>query len=170
MLDSGTTWSEVAKVGNPTWSTAVNRIVRRMKKMEAARCGKPSQARRSLVPAEFEAIIKNLCKHKGLEVGTWLSAYLSFMYDMIARFDDTAMFRWPDLKPFNEFPDYRVTAKLCWTKKYEQKVEAADADSVWVERLALLCCLAPHGLARLLFRVELGGEQVLLWVQGRSGT
>ena len=113
MLDSGTAWSEVAKVSNPMRSMAVNRIVRSMKKMEATRRGKPCKARQPLVPEEFEAIIETLGKHKEPEVGTWLSAYLSFMYNMIARVDDTAKFQSPDLKPFNEFPDYGVTPKLC---------------------------------------------------------
>ena len=35
---------------------------------------------------------------------------------MIARVDVAAKFRSPDLKPFNKFPDYGVTAKFCWTK------------------------------------------------------
>ena len=140
-----------------------------MKKIEAVRRRKPSQARRPLFPAEFEAIIENLCKHKDLEVGTWVSAYLSFIYNMIAQVDDTAKFRSPDLKPFNEFPDNGVTAKLCWTKKYERRAGSTGADSVWVAQLALLRCLALHGLARISFRVELGGERVLLRVQGCYG-
>ena len=96
MLDSGTTWSEVAKVGNPTQSTAVNHIVHGMKNMEAVKRGKPSQARRPLLLAKFKAIIKTLGKHKELEVGTWLYAYLSVMYNMIAWVDDMAKFRSPE--------------------------------------------------------------------------
>ena len=45
-----------------------------------------------------------------------MSAYPNFMYNMIAWVDDTAKFRLPNLKPFNKFPDYGITAKLCWTK------------------------------------------------------
>ena len=60
MLDQGTAYSEVAKVGNPTKSTPVNRSIRGMKKMEAAWRGKPSQARRLLMPGEFESIIETL--------------------------------------------------------------------------------------------------------------
>ena len=54
-----------------------------------------------------------------------MSAYLSFMYNMIARVNvnGTANFRSPDLKPFNEFPDYGVTAKLCWTKNTNKERE-----------------------------------------------
>ena len=42
---------------------------------------------------------------------------------MIARVNDTAKFRSPNLKSFNKFPDYRVTAKLCWTKNTNKKWE-----------------------------------------------
>ena len=116
MLDQMTPWSEIAKHGNPTKSVPVNKLLRCMNKMEAARRGKPSQARRALLPAEFESIILGLKKQPEEEVGVWLAAYLSFMYNMIARLDDTAKFRSPDLQPFHQFTDYGVTAKLCWTK------------------------------------------------------
>ena len=68
-----------------------------MNKMEAARRGKPSQARRALVASEYAAIIAALAKHLDFEVGCWLSAYLVFMYNMIARLDDKSKFRSPDL-------------------------------------------------------------------------
>ena len=50
------------------------------------------------------------------EIGVWLAGYLAFMYNMIARLDDTAKFRAPDLKAFFQFVNYGITAKLCWTK------------------------------------------------------
>ena len=53
--------------------------------MEATYRGKPLQARWALVPAEFKVIITSLAKHTNKEVGTWLAAYLAFMYNMIAR-------------------------------------------------------------------------------------
>ena len=53
----------------------------------------------------------------------WLSAYLSFMYNMIAWVDDMAKLRSPDLKPFFQFPDYGITAKLCWTKNTNEERE-----------------------------------------------
>ena len=87
-----------------------------MDKMEAAGRGKPSQARRALLASEYAAIIAALAKHSDFEVGCWLSAYLVFMYNMIARLDDTSKFRSPDLQPFHQFLDYGVTTKLCWTK------------------------------------------------------
>ena len=70
MLDQNTPWSKVAKHGNPTKSPQVNKLLRAMNKMEAARRGKPSQACRALVASEYEAIIAALSTHSDFEVGT----------------------------------------------------------------------------------------------------
>ena len=43
------------------------------------------------------------------------------MYNMIARLDNTAKFRSPDRNPYYRFPDYGVTAKLCWTKNTREE-------------------------------------------------
>ena len=130
MLDQNTPWSEVAKHGNPTKSPQVNKLLRAMNKMEAARRGKPSQARRALVAREYEAILDALAEHSDIEVGTWLSAYLAFMYNMIARLDDTSKFRSPDLQTFFQFPDYGVTAKLCWTKNCMEERDPPHSNSL----------------------------------------
>ena len=61
MLDQHTSWSDIAKTGNPTKSTQVNRTIRGMRKMEAAQHGLPSKARRTLQLIEFEKIIETLC-------------------------------------------------------------------------------------------------------------
>jgi hypothetical protein len=42
-----TPWNEISHVGNPTRSTVVNKIIKEIKKMEAARLGRPSQAWRA---------------------------------------------------------------------------------------------------------------------------
>ena len=47
MLNQITPWNEISHVSNPTCSTVVNKIIKAMKKMEAAWLGRPSQARRA---------------------------------------------------------------------------------------------------------------------------
>ncbi len=85
-----------------------------MKKMEAARLSRPSQAWRAFPPREFEQVIEILsAQAQGDEPGIWMAAYLAFQFSMIARIDYTAKFRVPDLQPFEEFPHFGVTAKLC---------------------------------------------------------
>ncbi len=40
---------------------------------------------------------------------------------MVARIDDTAKFRVPDLQPLHAFPDYGITARLCWSKNCREE-------------------------------------------------
>jgi hypothetical protein len=64
---------------------------------------------------EYEQVIEILGDQTG-EPGIWPAAYLAFQLSMIARIDDTAKFRAPDLKPLEDFPFFGVTARLCWSK------------------------------------------------------
>ena len=98
MLNQMTPWNEIAGMGNPTRSIAVNKIIKAMKKMECALLGRPSTARRAFRSMEYEQAIENLGAQTG-EPGICLAAYLAFQLSMIARIDDTAKFRAPDLQP-----------------------------------------------------------------------
>ena len=42
---------------NPTRSAVINKLLRSMKKIEAACLGKPSQVRRSFIPKDFEKLV-----------------------------------------------------------------------------------------------------------------
>ena len=124
MLDQNHQWSEITNTGNPTRTAIINKLLHAMKKMEAARRGKPSMARRSFIPKEFERLV-SLCEtHDNPEVGPWLASYVTFQLHMIARLDDTAKFRLPELKPFLRYPDFGCTAKLCWAKNCMEEWDA----------------------------------------------
>jgi len=60
------------------------------------------------------------------EIRTLLSSYFKFQYNMIARLDDSAKFRLPDLKTFNRFPEFGVVARLCWSKNVLDERDAPD--------------------------------------------
>ncbi len=98
MLNQMTPWNEIAGMSNPTRSIAVNKIIEAMKKMECALLGRPSTARRAFRSMEYKQAIENLGAQTG-EPGICLAAYLAFQLSMIARIDDTAKFRAPDLQP-----------------------------------------------------------------------
>jgi len=62
-----------------------------------------------------------------VEEACFLVAYFRFQYNMIARVDDTAKFRSPDLlKPFHQYPEYGVIVKLCWSKTVMKERDAPD--------------------------------------------
>ena len=123
MLNRMTNWDEVTKRGNPTRCIELNGLIGSMIKMEVARRGVPSQARRALTADEYELIIGHLGKGDSL-VGTVLSAYFAFQVSMIARVDDTAKFRDFAMQPFHAFPDYGITAMLCWAKNCREERDA----------------------------------------------
>ena len=123
MPNKMTNWDEINRRGNPTCCAEINKLIKSMIKMEVAKRGMPSQARRSLVPAEFKLLMDKM-GHAKETTGIWASAYFAFQYNLIARVDDTAKFRRPDLQPFHAYPDYGITAKLCWAKNCNEERDA----------------------------------------------
>ena len=50
-------WNEIALTGNPTRCKEITQLIKAMKKIETARRGVPSKARRSCFAQDFEQII-----------------------------------------------------------------------------------------------------------------
>ena len=118
------TWDEVAERGNPTRCAQINSLIGSMIKMEVSRRGKPSCARRAFTTDEYQTIMVKLgCDNEKI-LGALLGAYFSFQVSMIARLDDTAKFRKADLQPFHAYPEFGVTAKLCWAKNCREERDA----------------------------------------------
>jgi hypothetical protein len=123
MINKMSNWDEVTKRGNPTRCTEINALIGSLIKMEVARRGMPSCARRSLVKDEYTSIICQLGRND-IVLGSWLTAYFSFQVTMISRVDDTAKMRREELQTFHAFPEYGVTAKLCWAKNCKEERDA----------------------------------------------
>jgi hypothetical protein len=126
MPNNGMVWNEISNVGNPTRATLVNKLIKKIKLKEAARLGKEPQARRALFASEFESAIEVMESLEDKELACFMSGYFRFQYNMIARVDDSAKFRSPDLKIFHQFPDIGVIAKLCWSKNVMDERDAPD--------------------------------------------
>ena len=69
MINKGMAWNELSRVGNPTRSYLVHELIGNIKKMEAARCGVPSRARRALQVPEYENTIESFTEEENKEVG-----------------------------------------------------------------------------------------------------
>ena len=69
-------WNELANppIGNPTKSAAVNELIKRVKKKEVRKQGKPSQARKAFTEEEYEFAIKNMDMHQEEEVRLFVSS------------------------------------------------------------------------------------------------
>lgn len=124
--DPSLPWNDIAKLGNPTKSSRVNKLIATIRKKEVAGFGVPSQARRALDATEFESLMEIIDSERNEEDRVFLSAYFKFQYNMIARVDDTAKFRLHDLKVFHQYPDFGVIARLCWSKNVMEERDAPD--------------------------------------------
>ena len=113
-------WNEIAMTRNPTRSRSMLDLIMATKKMEAAWLGVPSQARWEFQAEEFGQVLQLLTTQSG-ESGIWLAAYVAFQLSMIARIDNTAKFRAPNLQPLHAFPDYGITPRLCWSKNCREE-------------------------------------------------
>ena len=118
-----TNWDEVTKRGNPTRCAELNSLLGSMIKMEVAHRGMPSKARRALTTDEYTVLICLMAVGDSF-FGACLCAYFAFQVSMIARVDNTAKFRRPDLQTYQPYPEYAITAKLCWAKNCREDRDA----------------------------------------------
>ena len=124
MVNRNMPWDEVTMCENPTRCTMMADLIKSIKKTETRRARRPSQARRALLPQEYEHAIGLMGKHPDNEVTAWLFAINCFQYNLIARHDNTAKLCSPDLQPFHQFPSYGITVRLCWSKNVMEERDA----------------------------------------------
>ena len=86
-------WNARSLEGNPTKSVEVNNLIKRVKKNEVRKEGKPSSARRAMKMEEFLALIKRLRLRRDLTARYTIAAYYIFQFHMIARLDDVMNFK-----------------------------------------------------------------------------
>lgn len=99
-------WNVMASppVGNPTKSIPLNELIKLVKKKEARKLGKPSQARGTFQDCEFENLIDAAGNMADEESRFFLSSILRFQYNVCQnRIDDYAKFRCDNLKRNPEF-------------------------------------------------------------------
>lgn len=118
-------WSEVAHYGNPTRSTKVNKLIKRVKKDEVRKRGKPSQARRGLEKEEFVQTIDILRSQDDPVRKYLIPAVCIFQYNMVARLDDTMQLKREDLKGNPDFK-YTLLCQMCWSKNVHEERDAPD--------------------------------------------
>lgn len=119
-------WNEISNIGNPIMSGAVNDLIKAIKKMETARLGAESQARRALYASEFEQAMEMMEEFDNDEFATFLPAFFRFQLNMIARGDDSAKFHLPDINPFHSYPNYGIIGRLCWSKNVHEDRDAPN--------------------------------------------
>ena len=121
-------WNELSTppVGNPTKSSPVNDLIKRVKKKEVRKQGKPSEARKPFLEPEYEEAIKLMKLHENVEVRLFLSTIFVFQMCMIARIDDSSKLRHEDIKMNPQHSNFSILARLCWSKNVSEERDAPD--------------------------------------------
>ena len=119
-------WNQLATppVGNPTKSAAVNDLIKRVKKDEVRKQGKPSQARKAFTEQEYELAIGKMDTHEQEEIRLFLAAIYRLQMSMVGRIDDTSKALVENLTPNNQHSEFSLLFRLCWSKNVHEERDA----------------------------------------------
>lgn len=111
------TWDDVTQRGNPTKSTAVNKLISKVKKHEVRGSGVPSQARRAVEWEEFLDVLIATSEVFATKESAmvFLLAVLTLQWQLIARIDDVMQLKTSTIL-FNYRDPYSLHIKMCWSK------------------------------------------------------
>ena len=105
---------------NPTKSVMMNELIKRVKKDDVRKLGKPSRAICSLEMSEFAELIEKYRSKPSGDIGHRIGiAYFIIQFHMIARFDDVMNFKLEDLIANIEH-SYTIKSKMQWSKNVLQ--------------------------------------------------
>ena len=96
-------WNELSNQGNPTRSTEINDLIKRVKKKEVRRQGRASQARRSMESREYNHTVTVLHNKENIICRYGIPALMAFQFSMISRVDCAAQFFVQNLEGHNDF-------------------------------------------------------------------
>ena len=119
-------WNTLRGEGNPTRSTEVNDLIKKIKKSEVRKEGAASRARRAMEKEEFEQVLEIGNNRQGIYNERFMApTAMKFQFNMVARIDDTAHFQKEELKPNPRF-DFTLLAQMCWSKNVLEERSAPD--------------------------------------------
>ena len=124
-------WNEISNVGNPTRSTELNDLIKKVKTSEVKKLGISSKARRALTHPEFVDTHGTLKRHKRTREGESTNAIwnygcvasLNFQFHLIARIDDTMHVKMDNIRQSTSF-SYLLQTRLNWSKNVREERDA----------------------------------------------
>ena len=124
-------WNEISNVGNPTRSTELNDLIKKIKTSEVRKLGISSKARRALTHPEYVDTHGTLKKHKRTREGASTNAIwnygcvasLNFQFHLIARIDDTMHVKMDNIRQSTSF-SYLLQTRLNWSKNVREERDA----------------------------------------------
>ena len=117
-------WNEMTNQGNPTRSTEINELIKRVKKKEVRRQGKESTARRPMDSAEYCLTHQQFRLQESIIRKYGIPAFDAVQFSLISRVDDTSQLIVDHFKRHDRFPDKCLKTKLNWSKNVLEEREA----------------------------------------------
>ena len=124
-------WSYTRNEGNPTRSTEIKDLIKRVKRKEVQKQGVAPQCRRAISESEFRVLHKVLEADRDECLSTnpilkpfGLPALLNFQFHMIARIDDTTQVLLANLRAHDSFPTNVLKTRLNWSKNVHEERDA----------------------------------------------
>ena len=118
-------WNVLMGVSNPTRSVEVHNLIKKVKKVEVRKQGKPSSARCPLEKLEYRAIHRILEQKHDFQRKIRYPTFVKYQFNLIKHSDDTANFETDNLKENREF-NFMLLAKMCWSKNVMEERDAPD--------------------------------------------
>eukprot|EP00980_Cylindrotheca_fusiformis_P006798 scaffold1423_cov74-Cylindrotheca_fusiformis.AAC.1 len=117
-------WDDVTQRGNPTRSSALNKLIEYVKRKEVRSQGIASQARRSITDGEYRRIMTILKAEGTNAVQKYgIPAMMNYMFHMIGRINCSTQARLENLKIHDNF-NFALKTKLAWSKNVREERDA----------------------------------------------
>jgi len=126
-------WSYTRNEGNPTRSTEINDLIKRVKRKEVRKQGVAPKCRRAIMESEFRVLHRVLTTNRNeCSLSTTnpilkpfgLPALLNFQFHLIARIDDTTQVLLSNLRAHDSFPTNVLKTRLNWSKNVHEERDA----------------------------------------------
>ncbi len=107
-------WDPIQKEGNPTRSSEVNELIKRVMKFEVRREGVKSHARRPIEYEEFLNLLKLIITSDSERWRSyWLGSIITLQWHMVARIDDMMKLKFDSLS-YNPQHNFTLICKMRW--------------------------------------------------------
>lgn len=178
-------WNEALQMGNPTRSSEINDLIKRIKKKEVRNKGATSQARRPITETELievQRLLREKPEH-GNVTKYGIPGFVNFQVHMLSRIDCASQFVKMNFEPHDQYPHFAAKARLPWAKNVNQEGDAPwqivlgamnpalcvlIGLSIWLEfYLGQSQDLSPYVFAfKDDFRIPQGGQKTKVFIKG----
>ena len=119
-------WNTISNSGNPTKSTNVNDLIKRVKKKEVRKQGVAPQSRRSMKEPEFRVlrmVLQKMDNGNEIVMKLGIPALINYQFHLIARIDDATQLLIEHVCTHNFYPN-ALKSKLNWSKNVSEERDA----------------------------------------------